>query len=318
MDYRLPKRNKSMEDNVVDNITKDVFDIDLTTMISEVNLVGLNPKEWWIDTSATRHVCSEKKMFSTFNPSETGDKVFLGNSTTSEIKGQGKVFLKMSFGNEVTLKNVLYVLEIRKNLVSGSLLNSHGFRIVFELDKFVLSTSGMYIGKGYMRNGMWKLNVMTVIKLTMDKASSSAYMLESSSRLGHVNYDTLCRLINLDHTPTFQLDLKHKCETCVEEKLTKSSCQSIERHIEPLDLIHSDMCDLKFVQTRGGNKYFITFVDASTKYCYMYLFKSKDEAIQKFVLYKIEVENKLKMKIVRLSQDVVKEQGKKNLLVQIF
>ena len=29
----------------------------------------------------------------------------------------------------------------------------------------------------------------------------------------------------------------------------------------------------------------------STKYCYVYLLKSKDEAIEKFVLYKNEVEN---------------------------
>ena len=36
-----------------------------------------------------------------------------------------------------------------------------------------------------------------------------------------------------------------------------SSIQSVERHTEPLDIIHSDICDLKFVQTRGGNKYFI-------------------------------------------------------------
>ena len=53
---------------MVDGITKDMLDIDLTTVIFEVNLVGSNPKEWWIDTSATRHVCSDKKMFSTFEP----------------------------------------------------------------------------------------------------------------------------------------------------------------------------------------------------------------------------------------------------------
>ena len=50
-------------------------------------------------------------------------------------------------------------------------------------------------------------------------------------------------------------------------------------------------CDLKFVQTKGGNKYFITFVDSSTKYCYVYLLKSKDDTIEKIVLYKNEVEN---------------------------
>ena len=78
-----------------------------------------------------------------------------------------------------------------------------------------------------MNNGMWKLNVMIVIKSNINKAISSAYMLESSNlwhnRLGHVNYDTIRRLINLYHIPTFQIDSKYKCETCVEAKLTRSS-----------------------------------------------------------------------------------------------
>ena len=88
----------------------------------------------------------------------------MGNSATSDIKWQGKVVLKMTSGKELTLTNVLYVPEIRKNLVSGSFLNSHGFRLVFEYDKFVLSKSEMYVGKVYMSGGMWKLNVMTIIK----------------------------------------------------------------------------------------------------------------------------------------------------------
>ena len=40
--------------------------------------------------------------------------------------------------------------------------------MVFESDKFILSKSGMYVEKGYMRNGMWKLNVMTLVKSEMN------------------------------------------------------------------------------------------------------------------------------------------------------
>ena len=123
--------NKPKEANVADGITKDVSAIDTTVVISEVNLVGSNPKEWWINIDATRHVCSDKKMFSTFEQTENGEEVYMGNSTTSEIKRQRKV-LKMTSEKELTLTNVLYVLEIRKNLVPGSLLNSHGLRLVFE------------------------------------------------------------------------------------------------------------------------------------------------------------------------------------------
>ena len=68
----------------------------------------------------------------------------------------------MTFGMKLTLINVLYVPKIRKNLVFGSLLNSHIFRIVLESYKFVLSKSRMYVGKGYMSDRMWKLNVMTL------------------------------------------------------------------------------------------------------------------------------------------------------------
>ncbi|RVW17127.1 Retrovirus-related Pol polyprotein from transposon TNT 1-94 [Vitis vinifera] len=130
-------------------------------VVSEVNLVGSNPKEWWIDTGATRHVCSDKKMFSTFEPIENGEKC--------------------SWGTLPPLRSRV------KNLVSGSLLNNHGFRLVFESNKFVLSKSGMYVGKGYMSDGMWKLNVMTIIKSNMNKASTSTYMLESSN-LWHAPY----------------------------------------------------------------------------------------------------------------------------------
>ena len=97
---------------------------------------------------------------------------------------------------------------------------------------------------------MWKLNVMTIIKSNMNRASTS-YMLVSSNlwhgKLGHVNYDTLHRLINLNHISTFQINAKHKCETCIEAKLARSSFQSVERHTELLDLIHNDICDLKFI-----------------------------------------------------------------------
>ena len=38
----------------------------------------------------------------------------------------------MTSGKELTLTNVLYVPKIRNNLVFSSLLNSHGFQLVFE------------------------------------------------------------------------------------------------------------------------------------------------------------------------------------------
>ncbi|KAK8594089.1 hypothetical protein V6N13_125899 [Hibiscus sabdariffa] len=306
---RQPKKAKAHEANTVEGIAKDVEDLDLCAVISEVNLVDSNPREWWLDTGATSHICCDKDSFSELMPCDNGEKLYMGNVVTSKIKGKVTVMLKMTSGKELKLQNVLYVPDIRKNLVSGTLLSVHGFRMVFESQKLILSKGGIFVGRGYVLNDMWKLNAISVKAKNMNKniASSSVYMLESLNlwhgRLGHVNYDTLRRLINLDHIPSFHINYKHKCETCVETKLTRSSFQIVERNAKPLDLIHSDICDLNFVQTRGGNKYFITFIDDNTKYCYVYLLKSKDEAIEKFKIYKLEVENQLNKKIKMVRSD---------------
>ena len=44
----------------------------------------------------------------------------------------------------------------------------------------------------------------------------------------------------------------------------------------------------------------MTFIDDSTRYCYVYLLKTKDEALDFFKIYKAEVENQLERKIKRL------------------
>lgn len=54
---------------------------------------------------------------------------------------------------------------------------------------------------------------------------------------------------------------------------------------------------------RVDNEYFITFVNDSMKYCYIYLLKNKDETIEKFVLHKTKVQNKLNKKIKLIKSD---------------
>ena len=288
-DQGNPKK-KCPQANVteVNGLLDDVSNMNLSAVVFEVNFIGSNTKEWWVDTGATRHVCSNKKMLSSYHSIDNGEQLFMFNSSSSKVEGQGKVVLKMTLGKELTLNDVLHVPEIRKNLVSGSLLSKKGFKLVFVSDNFILTKNGMYVGKGYMSNGLFKMNVMTSVPpiKNINKNTSSAYMLESSNvwhgRRGHVNYDTLRRLINMECLPKFKIDPNHKCEICVESKLARTSFQSIERSSEPLELIHSNICDLKFIQTRGGKKYFLTLIDDCTRYCYVYLLRSKNEALEMF------------------------------------
>jgi transposase InsO family protein len=73
--------------------------------------------------------------------------------------------------------------------------------------------------------------------------------------------------------------------------------------LAPLELVHSDLCEMNGILTKGGKRYFLTFIDDSTRFCYVYLLKTKDEAFNYFKTYKSEVENQLERKIKRLRSD---------------
>ncbi|RVW59251.1 Retrovirus-related Pol polyprotein from transposon TNT 1-94 [Vitis vinifera] len=71
--------------------------------------------------------------------------------------------------------------------------------------------------------------------------------------LAHVGLSTIkrivkCGLIACD-TKKFE-----KCEICVKSKMIKKPFHSVERSSNLLDLVHSDLCELNGMLTRGGNR----------------------------------------------------------------
>ena len=71
-----------------------------------------------------------------------------------------------------------------------------------------------------------------------------------------------------------------KCQVCVQAKQPRKSHKTAEaRDLAPLELIDSDLCEMNGVLTKGGKRYFMTLIDDSTIYCYVYLLKSKYEAL---------------------------------------
>ncbi|KAL3813142.1 hypothetical protein ACJIZ3_014410 [Penstemon smallii] len=139
----------------------------------------------------------------------------------------------------VVNQDVYHVPELRKNLVSGSLLNKHGFKLVFESDKFILSKSGTFVGKGYLYEGMFKLNINKIM-------NDSIYIVDSFSlwhdRLGHVNSKRMNDMIKLNLIPKYVDDALDRCQICAHTKITKKPFPSnVERKNDLLHLIHSDL-----------------------------------------------------------------------------
>ncbi|GKB37255.1 zinc finger, CCHC-type containing protein [Tanacetum coccineum] len=109
------------------------------------------------------------------------------------------------------------------------------------------------------------------------------------ARLGHVHFKRMQDMSKDGLIPAFDMDTE-KCQTCMLNKITKKPFQNVKRETEVLELIHSDLCDLHATPLLGNKKYFVTFIDDASRFCYVYLLHSKDEALDKFKVFKTEVE----------------------------
>jgi hypothetical protein len=93
---------------------------------------------WIIDSGASRHMTGDQARLSNLNENKTSYKVELGDKNTYPVKGIGQASVKLKTGNNVHLRNVLYVSGLKNNLVSISFLEDNGNRISF-VDGKVLS-----------------------------------------------------------------------------------------------------------------------------------------------------------------------------------
>ncbi|GKA03706.1 zinc finger, CCHC-type containing protein [Tanacetum coccineum] len=106
------------------------------------------------------YVCKDRCWFKIYGSSNDGSILHMGNESTALVHRRGCVDLKFSSGKIVSLFNVLHVHNIRKNLVSSSILNNYGYKQVIESNKFILSKHGVFIGFGYLSNQMFRLNII--------------------------------------------------------------------------------------------------------------------------------------------------------------
>lgn len=182
------------------------------------------------------------------------------------------------------------------------MLGKAGVKVSFKDDKIVITKNKMFVGKKYCFGEPFKLKVFNVI--VNEKASSFSYIVDFidlwHKRLDHMNFSYIKKIRELGLLANLTLS-NDKCEICVEAKSTKKICKQIQhREIEPLNLIHRDLGDLKHTMTRRGKMYYNAFIDDFSRYRKIYLLRNKNEAGETFLIYKSKVENQFNKKIKRL------------------
>jgi hypothetical protein len=155
------------------------------------------------------------------------------------------------------------------------------------------------IGTGHRKDGLYILDelkvlvvvvaaVVTVVDLfsfRLNLSSSSFYLCHS--RLGHVSSSHLRFLASTGALGNLETCDISNCSGC---KLAKFSVlpfnQSFFVSSSPFDLIHSDVWGPSHVATKGGSRYYISFIDDHTHYCLVYLMKDHFELFEIYAAFR--------------------------------
>jgi hypothetical protein len=92
------------------------------------------------------------------------------------------------------------------------------------------------------------------------------------------------------------------CIDCIKEKYTKQVKKGeVKRSVWVLEIIHTDICGPFPIKYVDGFDSFITFTDDFLRYSYICPIKERSEVLDKFKIFKAEVENQhnVKIKLVR-------------------
>ena len=96
----------------------------------------------------------------------------------------------------------------------------------------------------------------------------------------------------------------NSCDYCLFRKQHRVSFQkNSTRKLERLELVYSDVCGPIEVDSLGGNKYFVTFIDDTSRKTWLYLLHTKGQVFQYFHKFHAMVERETGNPLKRLRTD---------------
>ena len=228
--------------------------------------------------------------------------------------GVGNVRLKMLFKvskpKQAVMYNVLYVPQLACNLFSVGAAASKGNTVKLGHSKYWMQDrNGKLCGMGSLVDKMYQLDCQPV---SMECASTASEQRNDADlwhqHLGHVNGQQLKQIIQKElatgvrFPKTAELSF---CKGCVEGKMHQKPFKPLrEIHLtQKLRLVHSDVCGPMSIESIGGQKCFIAFIDDYSRCCAVYFLKHKSQVLEKFKEFEADVTNESGQRIGTLRTD---------------
>jgi len=92
---------------------------------------------WCIDSGCTSHLCKDKDAFTKLGDKDT-EKINLASNSSTAICGKGKVVFSADVAGrskDIEMNEVLFVPDLRANLISVAKITDRNFLVTFDRDK---------------------------------------------------------------------------------------------------------------------------------------------------------------------------------------
>ena len=220
----------------------------------------------------------------------------------------------MENNRTLCLEDCLFAPDFKRNLVYVSCLVEHRLTLQFNSLVSIRSKSSFICSDDLLNNLYflsplsYDINAIEIVENEHDhlakkrKVSNETYLWHL--RLGHINPNRIHGLVKSRILNSLAFEPIPMCASCLKGKMTKRPFKAKGNcTTKPLELVHTDVCDIMRVQARGGYDYFVTFTDNYSRYGFVYLMHQKSETFDKFREYKTEAEKQLGVHIKQLRFD---------------
>ena len=262
-------------------------------------------EKWVLDSGCSFHMTPHKEAFKELKMVDMGS-VKLEDDRPCQILGIGTVTMKTESGITFDLKDVRYIPDLKRSLLSLGTLEKMGYHVSLRDGKARVIKGSMVVLSGTrIKNNIYMLDckvVDGVAAVASEEGDDEA--LKWHKRLGHISQQGLIELSKQQVLG----DLKNCdisfCESCVlgkQKRVKFSKGKHSSKGV--LDYVHSDLWGPARTETLGGGRYFLSIIDDYSRRVWVYVLKHKDDTFKKFQEWKVLVENQTEKKVKKLRTD---------------
>jgi hypothetical protein len=268
------------------NTTK-IGSVAASGMIDDVLSISIGSRhdqKWLLDSGALNHMCLHRHWFVTYQSINDGI-VYMGNDISCKFVGIGIIQIKMFDGTVKILIDVRHVPELRKNLISLGVLDTGGYKSIFQVGimkvykGILLVMKAKKVGNLFLLEGRTESDHAT----TRSKNDSDSIRLWHQ-RLGHMREQGLKVLSDCKLLPSLKYLKLDLWKNCIYGKHNRQRFKDGRHTSEGIhDYIHSYVWGPFPTVSYGGSSYFVTFIDDFSRKVWIYMLKRK---LDVFIVFK--------------------------------